>query len=125
MDLSRLSGLDNSKKYTAKIKLLNNRVIKVYSTADSPDSSYGLQAWVDYKGRSYGQIGFNNPSQIVFDIKEVVTFDSALNDAGLPISQFCELTGTPERTAVSWKTGERRTPPIAFAWLELYKKSLG
>lgn len=114
--MSILSGLDNTKKYTAKIKLLNGRVVKVYST-----SSYGLQCWTDYRGRSYGQIGFNNPTQIVFEVKEVVTFDSALNDAGLPISQFCELTGTPERTAMSWKSGERRTPPLAFAWLELYK----
>lgn len=120
--MSTLSGLDNSKKYTAKIKLLNGKIIKVHSTADSPDSSYGIQCWVDYKGRSYGQITYNHPTQQVFDVQEIVSFRDALTDAGLSISDFSYATGTPERTAMSWISCERRTPQIAFAWVDLYKK---
>jgi len=120
--MSTLSGLDNSKKYTAKIKLINGKTIKVHSTTDSPDSSYGIQCWIDYRGKSYGQITYNHPAQQVFDVQEVVSFRDALADAGLSISDFSYKTGTAERTAMSWLTGERRTPQIAFAWIELYKK---
>ena len=46
----------------AKIKnLMNGEIIEVYSTTDSPDSSYGLECWMDNEGNSYGQCQFGAP----------------------------------------------------------------
>lgn len=45
-----------------------------------------------------------------------------LETTGLSLAEFCKLTGTPYNTALQWKSKKRRTPPIVFAWLELYTK---
>lgn len=46
----------------AKLKnLITGKTITVHSTTDSPDSSYGLECWVDNAGNSYGQIQFGSP----------------------------------------------------------------
>jgi len=56
----------------AKLKnILNGNVVDVYSTTDSPDSSYGLECWVDNDGNSYGQCQFGAPFGFeIFDIEE-------------------------------------------------------
>lgn len=41
--------------------LLTGKIIHVKATTDSPDSSYGLECWVDKDGNSYGQIQFGAP----------------------------------------------------------------
>lgn len=41
--------------------LLTDEVVDVHETTDSPDSSYGLSAWVDDAGNSYGQVQFGAP----------------------------------------------------------------
>ncbi len=41
--------------------LMTGEVIEVHATTDSPDSSYGLLAWVDDAGNSYGQVQFGAP----------------------------------------------------------------
>lgn len=41
--------------------ILTNEEIEVHSTTDSPDSSYGLECWVDDQGNSYGQCQFGAP----------------------------------------------------------------
>lgn len=51
------------------------------------------------------------------------TFAEALKEAGLTVAEFCRQTGTPRRTADQWVKGDRRTPPLALAYLDLYKKS--
>ena len=43
--------------------------------------------------------------------------------AGLSMAECCRLTGTPYSTWKSWEDEGphgRRTPGIAFAWLEMY-----
>lgn len=50
-------------------------------------------------------------------------FANALKAAGLSVAEFCRQSGTPERTAINWKTGERRTPPIALWALKLYMET--
>lgn len=46
----------------AKIQnLLTGDVIQVHATTESPDSSYGLPAWVDDENNSYGQVQFGAP----------------------------------------------------------------
>jgi hypothetical protein len=50
------------RKMKGKLKnLLSGRIIDVHSTSDNPDSSYGLECWVDAEGNSYGQCQFINP----------------------------------------------------------------
>lgn len=49
--------------------LLTGDIVPVHSTTDSPDSSYGLECWVDDDGNSYGQCQFGAP--IGFEIVEV------------------------------------------------------
>jgi len=49
--------------------------------------------------------------------------------AGLSIMDCCRLTGTPRTTWQNWETeagkgNSRRPPPIAFAWLDLYGRSV-
>ncbi len=56
----------NQKKKEQKMKgylrnLITGKIIKVRATLNSPDGSYGLYAWVDRKGESYGQIQFFAP----------------------------------------------------------------
>lgn len=47
---------------TGKLKnILTGDIVDVYATTESPDSSYGLQAWMDKDGNSYGQIQFVAP----------------------------------------------------------------
>ena len=41
--------------------LLTGERIEVHPSTDSPDSSYGLPAWVDEQGQSYGQVQFGAP----------------------------------------------------------------
>lgn len=41
--------------------LTTGEIVEVHSTTDSPDSSYGLECWVDAQGRSYGQCQFMAP----------------------------------------------------------------
>lgn len=41
--------------------LMTGKRVVVHSTTDSPDSSYGLECWVDSKGQSYGQCQFGAP----------------------------------------------------------------
>ena len=54
----------------AKLRsLLTGEVIDVHSTTDSPDSSYGLECWVDDDGNSYGQCQFGVP--FGFELLEV------------------------------------------------------
>jgi hypothetical protein len=54
----------------AKLRnLLTDEVINVHATTDSPDSSYGLECWVDDDGNSYGQIQFGAP--FGFELLEV------------------------------------------------------
>lgn len=54
-------------KVKAKLKnLMTGEIIDVHSTTDSPDSSYGLECWVDDAGRSYGQCQFGAPFGYVF-----------------------------------------------------------
>lgn len=52
--------------------LLSGAYIRVHSTTDSPDSSYGLPCWVDDDGESYGQCQFGAPVgfELVKFIKE-------------------------------------------------------
>jgi len=46
----------------AKLRnLITGDVVDVYATTNSPDSSYGLECWVDDDGNSYGQIQFGAP----------------------------------------------------------------
>ena len=46
----------------AKLRnILTGKIVSVHSTTDSVDSSYGLECWVDTKGRSYGQCQFGAP----------------------------------------------------------------
>ena len=55
-----------------KAKLRNvmaGEIIDVFSTTDSPDSSYGLECWVDADGNSYGQCQFGAP--LGFEMVEV------------------------------------------------------
>lgn len=33
------------------------KMVRVYATTDSPDSSYGIPVWVSSKGQSFGQVG--------------------------------------------------------------------
>jgi hypothetical protein len=74
-----LTPLDNSKRYRAKVRsvLASNfgddpdEFIEVTSSCDCPDSSYGLQYWIDEDGASYGQITLSNPFYEVFDIEEL------------------------------------------------------
>lgn len=47
-------------------------------------------------------------------------FYKKLNEAGLSMKEFCELTGTPYRTAQDWKSGVNKTPPIVVKFLDLY-----
>jgi transcriptional regulator with XRE-family HTH domain len=47
--------------------------------------------------------------------------------AGLSIADCCRLTGVARTTWQSWETDEnmpnaRRPHPLAFAWLELYRR---
>ena len=47
---------------TAKLRnMLTEEVIDVHATTDSPDSSYGLECWVDDDDNSYGQCQFGAP----------------------------------------------------------------
>ena len=41
--------------------LLTGKIVDVHSTTDSPDSSYGLECWVDDDNISYGQCQFGAP----------------------------------------------------------------
>jgi len=41
--------------------LITGETVNVHSTTDSPDSSYGLECWVDDAGESYGQCQFGAP----------------------------------------------------------------
>lgn len=50
--------------------IMTNEIIVVHSTTDSPDSSYGLEAWVDDDGQSYGQCQFGAP--FGFELIELV-----------------------------------------------------
>lgn len=43
------------------LNLLTRKVIEVHSSTDSPDSSYGIPAWVDDEGNSYGQVPYGPP----------------------------------------------------------------
>ena len=55
----------------AKLKsIITNEIIDVKSTTDSPDSSYGIECWVDDSGNSYGQCQFGAP--FGFELIEVV-----------------------------------------------------
>jgi dTDP-D-glucose 4,6-dehydratase len=40
---------------------LTGKVVRVYPSTDSVDSSYGLECWVDRAGNSYGQCQFGIP----------------------------------------------------------------
>lgn len=47
---------------TAKLRnLLTGKIVNVFATTDSPDSSYGFPCWVDETGESYGQCQFGAP----------------------------------------------------------------
>ena len=57
-------------KMKAKLKnIINDDIINVHSTTDSPDSSYGLECWVDDNGNLYGQCQFGAP--FGFELLEV------------------------------------------------------
>jgi hypothetical protein len=61
----------------AKLKnLLTGKSVSVRSTTDSPDSSYGLECWVDSKGNSYGQIQFGAP--LGFALSDVMISETDL-----------------------------------------------
>jgi hypothetical protein len=61
----------------AKLKnLLTDKSVSVRSTTDSPDSSYGLECWVDSKGISYGQIQFGAP--LGFALSDVMISETDL-----------------------------------------------
>ena len=49
--------------------ILTGDIVSVHSSTDSPDSSYGLECWVDDDGNSYGQCQFGAP--FGFEIVEV------------------------------------------------------
>lgn len=49
--------------------IMTGEVIDVYSTIDSPDSSYGMACWVDENKQSYGQVQFGAP--FGFELLEV------------------------------------------------------
>ena len=53
--------------------LLTGKLVEVTASTDSPDSSYGLYAWVDKDGNSYGQCQFGAP--FGFEIVEVSDVD--------------------------------------------------
>lgn len=66
--------LDNTKRYRARIRsAIAEDWVEVASTANSPDSSYGLQCWVAQDGTSYGQISWMhlNPLYEIADVREV------------------------------------------------------
>jgi len=68
-----MRDIDNTKRYQAKvhsITMADDESVEVVSSTDTPDSSYGLQHWVDKNGNSYGQIDLINPLYHVFDIEE-------------------------------------------------------
>jgi len=57
----------------AKLKnIMTDEIIAVHSTTDSPDSSYGLECWVDDEGNSYGQCQFGAP--LGFEIVEMTEY---------------------------------------------------
>jgi len=56
-------------------------------------------------------------------VKEKTEFAKALEAAGLSLKRFSEITNTPYRTTQHWTEGSRRTPGIAFAFIELWLKS--
>jgi len=74
-----ITELDNTKRYRAKVRSVlaadfgddPEDYVEVESSCDCPDSSYGLQHWVDDDGNSYGQITLTNPLYHVFDIEEI------------------------------------------------------
>jgi hypothetical protein len=54
----------------AKLKnLLTGDIVDVFSTTDSPDSSYGLPCWVDKDNNGNGQCQFGAP--LGFELLEV------------------------------------------------------
>jgi hypothetical protein len=71
--------IDNSKQYRAKVRSIlaanfgdEDEIIEVESSCDTPDSSYGLQHWVNADGNSYGQITLQSSFYEVFDIEEII-----------------------------------------------------
>jgi hypothetical protein len=74
-----ITNLNNSKRYRAKIRSIlaanfgddPTEFIEVESSCDCPDSSYGLQHWIDADGHSFGQITLQHPFYEFFDVKEI------------------------------------------------------
>lgn len=90
----------------AKLKnLLTGKIIDVYSTTDSVDSSYGLECWVDKKGNSYGQCQFGAP--LGFELVECDTPTDQFINPGFIKDYFSKLgkkggsSRTPKKSASS------------------------
>jgi len=62
----------------AKLRnLLTGEVVEVHDSTDSPDSSYGMPAWVDDAGNSYGQVQFGAPFGF-----ELIALDDEIKERG-------------------------------------------
>lgn len=70
---------DNTKQYEAEMRPLELPFesggkcdwFKVHSTCEHPDSSYGLQVWVDDEGYSYGSILYPSALYEIRNVREV------------------------------------------------------
>jgi len=95
--------LDESKRYKAVVRLLDGRDVRVYSTTNHADSSYGLQVWVDRDGNGYGQIGYRNPLYLVHAIEEIDEDEAAIFDGYASHREACARGGrsTSERKAAA------------------------
>lgn len=51
--------------------LLTGKTVAVRPSTDSPDSSYGLECWVDGEGNSYGQCQFGAPFGFDLIVEEI------------------------------------------------------
>jgi hypothetical protein len=85
--------LDESKRYKAVVRLLDGRDVRVYSTTNHADSSYGLQVWVDRDGNGYGQIGYRNPLYLVHAIEEIDGDEAAIFDGYASRREACARGG--------------------------------
>lgn len=91
--------------------VLTGKVVAVHSTTDSPDSSYGLECWVDRQGNSYGQCQFGAP--FGFELLPPVGAEqrelllSVQTRLGLTNKAMAERLGVDERTVERYRQGSR------------------
>jgi hypothetical protein len=82
--LMAIKAAESGTGIVAQLKnCLTGDVVDVYATTESPDSSYGLPAWVDKDGQSYVQIQFVAPMgfELLWCNEDFKTFALIIEDS--------------------------------------------